>query len=256
MKDMNGKEEIRKRFTDLYNRAVRDTRYCFTDFLSEADISELEQVVRSGQIDARWVALSGGFEGAERQMARFGNEEEFGWTEEFPIVILEISPVLEKFSENLSHRDYLGSLMGLNIERDTIGDIRIAGTHALVCTAERMAPMIMQELDEVRHTHVRVERTDHLPEEARVRFQDLELIIPSPRADAVTARLTGLARSKVTELFREQKIFINGRLVTDGSMRISAGDSMSIRGWGRVRCDQEAGQTRKGHIVLRMKKYV
>lgn len=253
---MNEIDQIKKRFSDLFNRASRDTRYCFTDFLSEADISVLQDMIRSGQIDARWVSLSGGFEGAERQMARFGNEDEFGWSEDFPIRILKISPVLEKFGEELSHRDYLGSLMALNIERDTIGDIRIAGTHAWVCVVERLAPMIMQELDEVRHTHVVVEETDHLPEEACVRFQEIQLIVASPRADAVIARLTGSARSKITELFREQRVFINGRLVTDGSTRISAGDSMSIRGWGRVLCDEEAGQTRKGHIVLHMKKFI
>jgi RNA-binding protein YlmH len=253
---MDDVENVRKRFLDLYRRSQRDTRYCFTDFLSAADQSELISLEQSGQIDARYVSLYGGCEGAERQIARFGCEEEFGWTEDFPITILEVAPVLEKYGEELSHRDYLGSLMGLNIDRDTIGDIRISGKKAWIFTVERMADFILENLDEVRHTHVKVMRTDSLPEDAQVHFQEMELIVSSERVDAVVAKLTNLARSKVLELFRKQKVFINGRCTTDNSKKLAEGDILSVRGWGRAECGGIQGRTKKDRVVMLIKKYV
>lgn len=253
---MDETEKSARRFLDLYQRSFMETRYCFTDFLGEAEISALLLLVRSGKIDGSYVTLYGGFEGAERRMARFGSEKDFGWTEEFPITLLQISPVIGKFGEELSHRDYLGSLMGLNIDRDTIGDIRISGKNAWIFAASRMADFIMQNLDEVRHTHVRVTRADSLPPDAGPHFQEIELIVPSERADAVTAKLTNLARSKVVELFRSEKVFINGLCVTDNSRKLSENDTLSIRGWGKAVCGGAVRSTKKGNLVFSIRKFV
>ena len=69
--------------------------------------------------------LFGGCDGTERNIARFGNSEELGYEEDFPIVCLEILPKSEKFAEPLCHRDFLGALMNLGIERKNIGDISV-----------------------------------------------------------------------------------------------------------------------------------
>ena len=61
----------------------------------------------------------GGYEMAERKVAGFGSEEMFGYRGAFPISMIKVSPVAEKFGEELNHRDYIGSLMNLGIRRDT-----------------------------------------------------------------------------------------------------------------------------------------
>ena len=86
----------------------------------------------------------------------FGNPEELGYEEPFPIVCIGIEPLIEKFGENLNHRDYLGALMNLGIERENLGDIFIKGKTGYVFCLERIADFIMENLTQVRHTHVKL----------------------------------------------------------------------------------------------------
>ena len=65
----------------------------------------------------------GGAENCERCMVRFGSPEQFGYDELFPITLLRCAPVQKKFSDTLTHRDFLGSVIGLGIDRAKIGDI-------------------------------------------------------------------------------------------------------------------------------------
>ena len=67
--------------------------------------------------------LFGGAAGAERVMIRFGDEESLGYEQPFPIAIIKAEPVSPKFAEKLTHRDFLGAILNLGIERSTVGDI-------------------------------------------------------------------------------------------------------------------------------------
>lgn len=67
-------------------------------------------------------ATFGGYDGAERAVAAFGNGCQYA---EFPVKIIKAEPLSQKFADKLSHRDFLGSLMGLGIKRNVLGDIVI-----------------------------------------------------------------------------------------------------------------------------------
>ncbi len=99
--------------------------------------------------------LSGGYEAAERKAALFlPSYAEDGDASMLPIAVVRISPLNEKFADALSHRDFLGSLMNLGVERYKLGDILIDGNQAyLICMAD-MADYICAELKKVRHTSV------------------------------------------------------------------------------------------------------
>lgn len=75
----------------------------------------------------RSVPAYGGFDGAERVMVAFGPAPE---PADYPITCLHIAPKQEKFAEELTHRDYLGTLMGLGLERRVLGDILPCGKGA------------------------------------------------------------------------------------------------------------------------------
>lgn len=253
---MDETTRVRRHLLDLYERSRTNWQYCFTDFLSPADQSELQLLLQKGEIDAAYVTLFGGYEGAERCAARFGSPADFGWEEPLPIAVLAVSPVLEKFGEALSHRDYLGSLMALGIDRGLIGDIRVAGKNAWVMAQDRIAPFLCEHLTEVRHTHVQVRRVKALPAVAAPQLAAVQLLAASTRADIVAAHLTGTSRAKTAELFRAQRMYLNGRMLENPSAVLKAGDVLSIRGWGKVIFDGAGGQTKKGNLILHLRRYV
>ena len=150
------KEDIllQKRFTELANRYYTQNMFTFTNFLS---LPELDLYYRiEPQLNFAGVAVFGGSEGVDRKVIRFGNPAELGYEEEFPICCIAIEPLLEKFGEHLSHRDYLGALMNLGIERENLGDIYIKGKTGYVFCLNQIAPYIMENLSQVRHTHVKL----------------------------------------------------------------------------------------------------
>ena len=113
-------ELIKKRLIELHERAERSSYYTYTDFLGLMEQSLLVEALGFAKYKA-----FGGAVGAERVVVRFGNEEDIGYDEPFPISILKITPKSQKFADKLSHRDFLGSLMNLGIERRCLGDIAI-----------------------------------------------------------------------------------------------------------------------------------
>ena len=76
-------------FMDLYRRAFGNSTYAFSSFLSLPESSCLRGMIQSGQIPANFVKLSGGYDDAERVIARFGSPEEFGW-EEHPYISINL----------------------------------------------------------------------------------------------------------------------------------------------------------------------
>ena len=118
-------EQLKKRFLDLAEKSYRQNVFAFTGFLSLAEQDALWEAMGKNAFCP--FSLWGGNEDCERRMARFGSAEELGYEEDFPIAALRISPLSEKFSEDFSHRDFLGALMHLGIDRSTVGDIFLEG---------------------------------------------------------------------------------------------------------------------------------
>lgn len=141
------------------------SRIClFYRFLS---LAEQEVLWRSAAKAGVHIELYGGMDGAERCMGRFGDPEEFGYEEPFPICAVKIEPLAEKFAENFSHRDFMGAILNLGIDRSTIGDICVEGKCAYVFCTSAMSVFLQETLEQVRHTKVRcvpVEKLEALPE--------------------------------------------------------------------------------------------
>lgn len=106
---------LEKRFNELYNRANQNYYPVFSDFLN----LEEQSVLAKSYLPC---VLYGGYEGAERVVAGFGDNV---CEQDFPIRCVEIKPVNKKFADKLSHRDFLGGLMNLGIKRELLGDIII-----------------------------------------------------------------------------------------------------------------------------------
>ena len=111
---------------DLSERAEAKGVYTFSDFLSPDEQSALLERQRQFSV----FTLYGGADATERNMARFGSEDLTGYAQDFPIGCLKILPANPRFAEPLTHRDYLGSVMALGIERSGVGDIVVRENEA------------------------------------------------------------------------------------------------------------------------------
>ena len=239
------------RIEELARTAASRDCFTFSDFLTMAERSYVLECARSLPAS---VTFSGGFENAERVIARFGPAEDIGHEARFPIVILHISPLNAKFSDKLTHRDLLGALMNLGIERKLTGDILTNGTDAYVFVSERIAPFITESLTRVKHTSVTVQPADALPEGMIRDPEQFSVVVPSLRLDAVIAKVYSLSRKEVQALLSGEKVFVNSISTTRASYLLKENDLVSVRGSGRFRFCTCEGDTRKGNLRILIEK--
>ena len=231
-----------KRFKELENRSYNRGVYEYSDFLN---IYEQDLLFRN--INTSF-SLFGGYENAERQIAVFGNEEDFGYSPSYPIVCILVSPLMQKFADDLTHRDFLGSVLGLGIKRETIGDIIIKNNTGYIFCLNTIADFITENLKKVRHTSVKCEKVTETPEEVNLESTEKFIIVASERLDVIIAEIYNLSRSESNNLFLAKKVFVNGKLTENNSHKIKTGDIVSVRGFGRFNWLGTSGETKKGRL--------
>lgn len=241
------------RFRDLANRAYQKNIYTYTDFLSLADLA----VFMEHERDFGFISheINGGYEEAERVMVRFGSEDELGYEEAYPITLLRIAPLQSKFADDLTHRDFLGSLMNLGIERDVLGDILINEKCAYLFCKESVADYIIDSLSRVKHTSVMITREEALPDIMKKEPVETSVQIPSERIDALVAKVYHISREDSISLFREKRVFVNGRIIENNSGAIKPGDSVTVRGFGKFNYKGMTGLSKKGKVNAIIEKY-
>lgn len=244
---------FQKRIRELAARSYDKGIFTFTEFLDLAGqdlFYQMEQELRYAGITVY------GEEFLDRKVIRFGKAEELGYEEDFPISCICIEPVMEKFSENLSHRDYLGALMSLGIERANLGDILIKEKKAFIFCLDRIVPYLLEHIIQIRHTNVKCSIVSEEIEYLRPQKERQAVLCPSERIDVVIAKLYHLSRSQSMELFRTKKIFINSRLCENNSYQLKKEDIISVRGYGKFQYQGISHETKKGKISVLIDVYV
>ena len=241
-----------RRIQELEETSYRNNQFLFTDFLNEAEYAD---VLSLGE-PACGMAADGGHEGAERVIVRFGDPESFGYEEPFPIRILRIEPLLEKYADALTHRDFLGALVNLGIDRRVLGDILIDGVTAYLLCRDHIADYICENLTKVKHTNVRCLEVESIPDTLRPKPVSRQIQVSSVRLDAVVAHVYNLSRSQAQEVFRSQRVFVNGRLMEDLTYEPKDGDMISVRHCGRFRYTGLERMTRKGKHSVLVEQYI
>ncbi len=244
----NDRTETEKRLKELATRAYQESRYIFTDFLNPSELSVYYDMLN--ELSFIGSSVSGGIDNAERCMICFGSEKDFGYEEPFPIVSIEIVPAAKKFAESLTHRDFLGSVMGLGLERKKIGDLIVKDNSAYLFAEEFAGNVIVQELGQVRHTTVRVKKIAYVPEELEPRLIEKRLQVSSNRIDAVISQVYHYSREQALILFRTNKIALNGIPTMENAKVLKMGDVVSVRGKGKFIFSKEDGKTRKDRLNI------
>ena len=171
-----------------------------------------------------------------------------------------VCPMLVKGSgfRELSHRDYLGSVLGLGLERDAIGDILIPDAHsAILLTDSRVGDFLTSQMEKVATDTVKVSR---LPEGTSLggtrRLQPVNDTVASERLDCVVAALCNLSREKAQMAVRSGIVELDDEAVEDCSATVDAPAVISVRGYGKFAVHAFDGTTRKGRVRLVAGKYV
>ena len=236
---------------DLSERSESKCIFTFSNFLNGEEIRELN-IHRS---ELSHFELFGGTEGTERQMVRFGDENELYYSEEFPIDCIKIEPLNKKFAETLSHRDVLGSIMNLSIEREHIGDIVIKDSTFFVFVTRKMSDFICENLTRIKHTSVKCENSEFIETDSLFTLEEKDIISSSLRADCIISAIYNLSRSTAEELFDAKKVFLNSALLENSSKQLKPSDTVSVRGFGKFIFRQEVSATKKGRLKLKIDIY-
>ena len=243
-----------KHLSDLQEAAWNRNIVTFSDFCG---LNELN-IFYSSRADFSSVktVTSGGYDTAERQMIAFIPDAlSYEW--KFPILAVNIRPLNAKFADVLTHRDYLGSLMNLGVDRSRIGDIAVMDNYsACVFCEEKLAGYLSTELTRVKHTSVVCTVSD--PEEISYtpKTEEIGGTVASVRLDSLIALAFHMSRSAVIPLIEGGRTFINGRLSTSNGARLKEGDIISVRGQGRFFLGALEGTTKKGRQFVRLRRYV
>jgi len=158
----------------------------------------------------------------------------------------------------LSHRDYLGSILALGLDRDALGDVAVASDReAVVLCGAPMADFLMTHLERVAADAVRVSR---LPEGEAVplthRFAPVSDTVASERLDCVVAALCNLSRDKAQTAVRSGLVELDYETVEDCSVTVDAPAVISVRSYGKFAVHAFDGTTRKGRIRLSASRYI
>lgn len=241
-----------KRFKEYALLSYNKGFNTYTDFLNMNEISLLYNIKH--ELPTVEVDFYGGYDEAERKIACFhGNEYEY--TRDFPISCVHIQVKNEKFSDVLTHRDYLGAVLNLGIERFTIGDIVVQDKDAYLFCTDKMSGYIIDNLTKIKHTNVRctyVESFDQLVEQ---QYQTIRGTVASIRLDSILSVAFSSSRSSITNVIKEGKVFVNSRLIESTSYVLKEGDIVSARGYGKFIFQEQQNQTKKGRYFIVIKKY-
>lgn len=244
--------ELAARLLDLAESVGKNRKYKVTEFLDPYGYTVAETVVTA--FEGIQILSEGGYVGAERQRIAFVHED-FQGTVDFSIKALKINWNEQYY--RLTHRDVLGALMGLGIERSVLGDLLLRQNQCKALTTKPMAAFIHEQLTSIGAAQVTVESCDLTEIEPREeKCKEIKATVASLRLDSVAAAGFSSSRSKIADDIAADKVKVNWQAVKGCSQVVKEGDIISMRGRGRVEVAEVRGQTKKGRIGLLLKRYI
>ena len=238
------------RFTELAERSFSGGIYTETEFLTPAEQALLKTNIRHVPY-----SFYGGYPDAEKAMAVFGSEDLCGYEAEPPIVFLRISPTSLKFSEALSHRDFLGAILSLGIRRSVLGDLIVKENRAYTVCLESMSDYLCENVVSVRHTSVCCEKIPSFPEDVLPIPLESSFVVMSERLDSVIAAIYKISRSESKDLIEHEKVLVGGAAEFRADYHPEPGDIITVKSKGKfLYCGMEQ-ETKKGRLRCRAKIY-
>ncbi|MCD8055783.1 MAG: YlmH/Sll1252 family protein [Clostridiales bacterium] len=264
----DGGDELIFRVRDLYRLSDKRRDIAVGEFYSPRDAYLISNAAlrEFGSEGAERAVFFGGFEGAERKKlfilpedAVFDDGEYLRGAAASEISLLQIKG---SGYETLSHRDFMGALLGLGIKCSVLGDI--------VCSEEchgafafcdvKIADFIVSELTSVGRDRVSAEIIPLFPTpvslSSAARTERVSFTVASMRADAVVSALSGASREGAKAMIAAGKLSVNYSVNQKPDAEIAAGDIISLVGFGKYIIVGSVGETRRGRLRVAAEKYI
>ena len=171
--------------------------------------------------------------------------------------MLEVIPANLRYSEALTHRDYLGTLMSLGIDRSKTGDILTDDEGAYVFVMSDIAEYVERNVNKIANAGVNTKIVDMADFIApKPKTTEKMCVCASLRLDAVVAATLNISRGNTEKLISSGYVKLNHREVLDRSKQVGEGDLLSIRNYGRFILKDIGNNTRKGRLHITVEKFV
>ncbi|MEE0968665.1 MAG: YlmH/Sll1252 family protein [Clostridia bacterium] len=265
----NDKKLLSARLSDLANKSERGY-VCSSGFLDPAEaIYSKKFIKRLGKTNLSF--FFGGYKDAERRCLFFlpAYYEGLVHDTESPTLLIEqfsedISSSVQMISisgsgyKNLTHRDYMGAILNMGIDRSAVGDICVTGENSCVLfAAPAVASLICSGLERIGTDKV---KTEIIPLSADFSYErkmkDINHTVASDRVDCVVSALCGESREKSKSIILSGLVDLNYSSCTQTDTRIKNGDIISIRKVGKFIIFDITEETKKGRLRLSAKKYI
>ena len=251
-KGTEGEETVIK-LVDLAEAVQRTQKFRISEFLDPFG-QEIAETVAANYGNIR-LDFAGGYQGAERVRAMYVHEDFAGSPLGFDIDCIRAA--WNGQFARLSHRDVLGSLMALGIERDRLGDLLVTNDSVRILCDKKMAEYLLLNLTKIGTVGVSCEYADLadiVPKEERCK--EIRATVASLRIDSIAASGFGSSRSRAAADIAADKLKLNWQPVKNASQNVKEGDILSMRGRGRLEVAEVRGQTKKGRTAVVLKRYL
>ncbi len=248
----SGDADLAAKLLDTAESALRYRKYKVSEFLDPYGYTIAETI--AAHFSRLQLTVNGGYATAERVKIAFADEEYPG---DIDYGIGAIRIEFDPRYYQLSHRDVLGSLMGLGLKRETLGDIIMLPDGCQVILDAPMIPFVLQNVIKIGSAPA---TASLLPVEDLVakeeRMKEIRTTVASMRLDVIAAAGFGVSRSKMAGDIALDKVKVNWQEAKSSSQTIKQGDIISMRGRGRVEISEIVGQTKKGRISVILKRFL
>ena len=254
---MDADELIRAKAEDRIAQCRDGWYVTSTGLLDSHEQAIVQGVTRRGSAGVRTL-MYGGYEGAERRMLVCIPADIPMTDEEAVSGLLEVLRVEKPaISRELSHRDYLGSILGLGIDRSVTGDILVRDDGADIIIMPEIADFLKREYSQVGRTVVKVSTVPIeeliIPD---IRTEVIKDTVPSLRLDCVISSAFRISRAKAAEAIRAGIVSVDHIECLKTDFRLEEGAIMVLKGKGEAVLREVGGESKKNRVWIKIERFV
>ncbi|MGL4991333.1 MAG: YlmH/Sll1252 family protein [Sarcina sp.] len=231
---------------NIYEKAYSRGIKVYTDEFYPPAIWKYLEVYSDNSINIESYGL---FKDSDRRIIAFNKEE---W-DQYPLVLLKIE--CDTRFTKVEHKDYLGSIMSLNIKREKMGDIILKDGICYIVTFEKIATYIKENLHKVKNLSCKCSILDINSEIPSVEYKELIINVASRRLDSIVSELANISRVKAVDIINKGDVLIDYLEVNDKSSIVEDNSRITIKKIGKFKIKEILGTTKSGRLKITVLKY-